>query len=176
MHLPDGFWASVGHVASWFTLSVDEPQQAAIGGVTVHSEPATPLTPPEFKPPIDVTVYDEPAKKLTPPVFKPPGGRPEGSGSRFKCEYPWMPDWEECSSTNTSCWLRKKDGSDIFDIGTDYEKRWPDGSHRYYDIEAYDSWFNADGVNFTYAKLFTSKVNPGNLFNDTWFPGPWIQA
>lgn len=159
MHLPREFWASVTYVTSWLTLSPvssDEPQQVAIGPISTHNEPV---------------------QSLAPPIFKPPGGRPDGNGpgDEFECEYPSMPGWKNCSRDDSSCWLKEVNGPGRFDISTDYEKNWPIGIDRRYDIEAYDSWFNADGVNFTYAKLFTSK-KPGPLFNDTWFPGPWIQA
>ena len=99
------------------------------------------------------------------PRFKPPGGRPQGPGSDFVCDYRNMPGWHECSNPkDRSCWLRHPDGRE-YNILTNYEKEAPKGIDRNYTLVLNDGWINADGQNFTVAKLF----------NNT-YPGPWIQA
>lgn len=76
-----------------------------------------------------------------------------------------MPGWYECSTPeNRECWLRHPDGRE-YNIHTDYENDAPIGVDRNYTLVVNDGWVNADGLNFTVAKLF----------NNT-FPGPWIQA
>ena len=76
-----------------------------------------------------------------------------------------MPGWYECSTPeNRGCWLRHPDGRE-YNILTDYENDAPIGVDRNYTLVVNDGWVNADGLNFTAAKLF----------NNT-FPGPWIQA
>ena len=98
------------------------------------------------------------------PVFKPPTA---SLGSDFKCNYSQMSGFHYCSnSSNRECWLDNYNGT-RYDIHTDYENiiKTPIGIHRYYTLNITDSWVNADGMNFTYAKLF----------NNT-YPGPLIQA
>ncbi|KAH8588081.1 multicopper oxidase-domain-containing protein [Bisporella sp. PMI_857] len=97
------------------------------------------------------------------PLFTPPGSNIAG----FQCDYTkYMPDWERCdTATSKSCWLRKGDGTDQFDIRTDYENRVPVGTDRYYTLVLEDKPFNADG------KVFLE----GKLINGT-FPGPLIEA
>ena len=76
-----------------------------------------------------------------------------------------MPDWYQCSDPeNRECWLRHSKGSE-YNIHTNYEIYAPKGILREYNFVLNDGWINADGRNFTYAKLF----------NDS-FPGPWVQA
>ena len=41
----------------------------------------------------------------------------------------------------------------------------PLGITRNYTLELTDGWWDADGLNFTAAKLFNNK-----------YPGPWLQA
>ena len=97
------------------------------------------------------------------PKFVPPGGSPEDP---FVCEYPQMPDWEPCSTpADRTCWLRHKRTGERYDIHTDYENDAPIGIQRNYTLNITDSWFAADGLNFTDAKLF----------NNT-YPGPWVQS
>ncbi|KAI9807258.1 MAG: hypothetical protein M1833_000001 [Piccolia ochrophora] len=99
------------------------------------------------------------------PIFKPPGGRPEGKGSDFRCDYRNMPGWKPCSnSENRGCWLRHPDGRE-YNIFTDYENNAPLGIDRNYTLVVNDGSINADGLVFPEAKLF----------NNT-HPGPWIQA
>ena len=84
----------------------------------------------------------------------------------FQCHYPTMIGWESCSTpTNRECWLRRISDGKQYDIHTNYEDDMPLGITRYYTLELTDGWWDADGLNFTTAKLF----------NNT-YPGPWIQA
>lgn len=97
------------------------------------------------------------------PIFKPPTGRPEDT--QFRCDYRAMKGWRPCSTpSNRECWLRHPDGRE-FNIMTDYENEAPIGVQRNYTLVVNDGWINADGRNFTEAKIF----------NNT-YPGPWIQA
>ncbi len=77
-----------------------------------------------------------------------------------------MQGWEDCShELDRKCWIRNKSDGRQFDINTDYENIWPIGVERYYEIDLADSWYAADGLNFTLAKLFNHR-----------YPGPWIEA
>lgn len=101
------------------------------------------------------------------PVFKPPTGRLKGPGSEFRCDYSSMSGFRYCSEPNhRGCWLTNDNGT-TYNITTDYEdtNKTPIGIHRDYTLNLTDSWVNADGINFTYAKLFNNS-----------YPGPWIQA
>jgi hypothetical protein len=97
------------------------------------------------------------------PIFRPPAT--PGSSS-FHCDYSSMVGWESCSiPTNRKCWLRRRSDGKQYDIFTDYETDMPNGTTRYYELDINDSWYDADGMNFTLAKLFNDK-----------YPGPWIEA
>jgi hypothetical protein len=99
------------------------------------------------------------------PIFLPPGGKP---GSTFHCSYPKMTGFEFCSTPeNRGCWLRNPKSRVEYNIHTNYEDpKWtPIGITRRYYLDLTDEWLNADGENFTEAKLF-----------DKMYPGPWIQA
>ena len=97
------------------------------------------------------------------PIFKPPGSP---AGDPFRCNYTTMAGWEFCSTpTERECWLRRTSDWKQYDIYTDYEDDMPIGITRDYTLELNDGWWDADGLNFTAAKLF----------NNT-YPGPWIQA
>ncbi len=99
------------------------------------------------------------------PRFRPPGRAIDGPGAEFQCDYPSMVGWRFCSAPgDRGCWLTDDNGN-TFDITTDYEKIAPVGVLREYTLEITDSWINADGLNFTDAKVFNST-----------YPGPWIQA
>jgi len=99
------------------------------------------------------------------PVFRPPGGQKDGIGSDFVCDYSRMPGWRACSEPHDRrCWLTN-DCGDRFDINTEYELMAPKGTVRRYSLTVHEGWINADGVNFTLAKLF-----------DNSYPGPWLQA
>ena len=97
------------------------------------------------------------------PVFYAPGAPADDP---FQCQYPTMVGWEFCSTpTDRSCWLRQTSDSKQYDIYTDYEDDMPLGITRNYTLELNDGWWDADGLNFTAAKLFNNA-----------YPGPWIQA
>jgi hypothetical protein len=144
----EGFWSCLNYVLSFLTLSpFAEPGhrwQSPLLGDSGGSH------------------HDRPYRG---PKFKPPGGRLEGPGADFVCEYPNMPGYEPCVLTNRSCWLRNPKTGDVFDIDTDYENRTPNGTVREYWLNLTDTSVNADGQYFT----------DGKLFNST-YPGPWIQA
>ncbi|KAF6834998.1 multicopper oxidase [Colletotrichum musicola] len=96
------------------------------------------------------------------PYFNPGGTNDKG----FMCDYPELKGWEYCGDKNSSCWLyNTANPEETYTIGTDYEKVMPVGVDRNYILYVNDGWINADGLNFTYAKLF----------NNT-FPGPLIEA
>jgi hypothetical protein len=147
MQLFARFWTAVTYVANWLTLSSFDapgPGQYPILGI----------------PDLGLNVA-----RPHYPIFKPPGGRPQGPGSNFTCDYSNMPGWYECSTPeNRECWLRNPDGRE-YNIHTDYESDGPIGVDRNYTLVVSDDRINADGQYFEYAKLF----------NNT-FPGPWIQA
>ncbi|MCJ1267361.1 hypothetical protein MMC22_007246 [Lobaria immixta] len=101
-----------------------------------------------------------------PPIFQPPSG-PEDPRSTFKCDYSAMGNqWVPCSSPeDRKCWLAGPAG-DRFDINTDYETRYPNGTTRKYSLVLdEDSTLNADGLVMPFAKLFNKQ-----------YPGPWIEA
>ena len=96
------------------------------------------------------------------PKFSPPGGIADD----FKCEYPQMVGWEMCSTpSDRKCWLRRTSDNAQYDVFTNYENEMPIGVTRYYELELVDGSWDADGMDFVFAKLF----------NNT-YPGPWIQA
>lgn len=99
--------------------------------------------------------------------FKPPGGRLKGPGSDFICDYSIMgADWTSCTSpTDRGCWLENKKTGEKFDIYTNYETTAPNGTLRQYQIYTVDGSWNADGLDFTEAKLVNGT-----------YPGPWLQA
>lgn len=146
----DSFWTCITYVLSFLTLSpFDGP-----GGKS-----QSPLLP-------SSDALHRPHRKG--PIFKPPGGRLTGPGSDFTCDYTNMPGYSSCSTPeNRACWLKNTETGDEYNISTNYEdtNRTPTGIHRTYYLNITDSWLNADGLNFTEAKIF-------NLT----YPGPWIQA
>lgn len=150
MHLVDSFWTSITYVVSFLTLS---PVQGPSG-----EEQALLLTSSD-------ALHHE---NLQGPIFKPPGGRLTGPGSDFTCDYTRMSGWSNCSTPfNRGCWLRNDETGEEFNISTNYEdtNQTPIGIHRTYYLDITDGWYNADGLNFTQAKLFNGT-----------YPGPWIQA
>ncbi|KAH6884120.1 multicopper oxidase-domain-containing protein [Thelonectria olida] len=145
MTLLGRFWHAVVDLTTWLTLSPVHPWQHPLGEPITHG--------------IDQTTRPHGDY----PVFRPPAGNP--GDHDFKCEYPEMEGWEQCSiSENRECWLRNKDGQE-FNIHTNYEKFAPKGITRHYTLNVTESSFNADGQPFTDAKLF----------NET-YPGPWLEA
>jgi hypothetical protein len=140
MHLLERFWASVTYIVTFLTLSPGP------GG----NEQAPLLGSPDG---------------YRGPIFKPPGGRLTGPGSDFVCDYSNMKGWSSCTAPdNRGCWLRNFNGTE-FNISTNYESLAPIGITRHYELNVTDDWVNADGINFTYAKIFNGM-----------YPGPWIQA
>jgi hypothetical protein len=66
-----------------------------------------------------------PANYESGPIFRPPNGPKD-----FKCKYPDMPGWRECTTPqNRGCWLRGPNGEE-YNISTDYEKLMPKGITR----------------------------------------------
>ena len=97
------------------------------------------------------------------PTFDAPGTHGDHP---FQCEYPDMVGWEPCSTPlSRECWLRRTSDHKQYDIHTDYENDKPLGITRNYALELNDGWLDADGLNFTAAKLFNHA-----------YPGSWIQA
>ena len=167
MHLVERFWVAATSVLNLVTLN---PHQS-------HVEPQSPLKihtpsqvhgPAPIRPPAELVVpsqhEDGPIVNLGKgPSFEAPGA-PEDEP--FPCKYPAMVGWESCSTkTDRRCWLRRKSDGKQYDINTDYENDKPIGVVRQYTIVLEDSWYAADGINFTSAKLFNNS-----------YPGPWIQA
>ena len=174
MHLLEKLTTIITYLASFLTLSpVEQPgiesQTPLLAPNTVLLVPNDPL--PAFHDAFDrEKTFDQPAveelSRPKGPVFKPPTAPQEGPGSDINCSYPTMIGFSNCSTpTNRGCWLTKDNVT--YDIFTDYEdpNKTPIGIHRNYTLNLTDSWVNADGQNFTYAKLFNNS-----------YPGPWIQA
>lgn len=142
MRLVERFWATITYVVTFLTLS-------PVGGPGNGEQ--TPL----------LSTSDG----YKGPIFKPPGGRLTGPGSDFLCDYSNMPGWQDCSALDNRCWLRNPTTGQVFNISTNYESIAPIGITRHYELNITESWINADGMNFTYAKIFNGM-----------YPGPWIQA
>ncbi|RPA94821.1 hypothetical protein L873DRAFT_1700230 [Choiromyces venosus 120613-1] len=68
---------------------------------------------------------------------------------------------------NRSCWFKpnKRWAPNGFDINTDFEFHWPDGTHREYWLEITDGVVSPDGYLKTKAKLVNGT-----------YPGPLIEA
>ncbi|KXH66883.1 Lcc2 [Colletotrichum salicis] len=97
-------------------------------------------------------------------VFTPPGSNID----KFVCDYRHMRDkgFKSCGTADDrSCWLRNPKTGEEFNITTDYEYRVPQGVKRVYHLNVTDGYVNANGLNFTEAKMF----------NNSW-PGPLIEA
>ena len=179
MHFIEKLTTTITYVVSLLTLSPFDPpgteKQAPL--LSSNDQLVTPNDPswshtdpwPPLKGQnrfVDQVVAQEPSVAKG-PVFKPPTGRLKGPGSDFQCDYSKMHGFRSCSnSTNRGCWLTNDNGTQ-YDITTNYEdtNKTPIGIHRNYTLNLTDSWVNADGMNFTYAKLFNNS-----------YPGPWIQA
>lgn len=182
MHFIEKLTTIFTYVASFLTLSpLERPgtgdQTPLLGSDDGQLAPIDPLWAPNdpltaFDGALDQEkAFDEPVAIVPSvargPVFKPPTGRLKGPGSDFQCDYTSMPGFRLCSnSTNRGCWLTN-DNDTQYNITTNYEdtNQTPIGIHRHYTLNITDSWVNADGMNFTYAKLFNNS-----------YPGPWIQA
>jgi hypothetical protein len=115
------------------------------------------------------SVFEIPSHEVHPidkgPKFRPPGGIYDPDVP-FVCNYTRMAGWEACSTpSDRGCWLRNPKTGKRFDINTNYEDEMPVGITRYYELELNDGSWDADGMNFPFAKLFDDE-----------YPGPWIQA
>lgn len=165
MRLTERAWAAVVEFVAWISPTVLDPfnefgglQRPFLDSLEWSVGPSD-LIPGAFTKSKPHVGDDKPED----PVFKPPTGRPEDD--KFRCDYRSMKEWRPCSTpSNRECWLRHPDGRE-FNVLTDYEREAPVGIQRNYTLVLNDGWINADGRNFTAAKLF----------NDT-YPGPWIQA
>lgn len=152
MTLLSRFWHAVVRITAWLTFSsvpdwgVD-PAQHPLGNQLDYDNSLV----------LDGNGLDDC------PIWKPPTGDPEDT---FTCDYSYMKDWCPCSiPENRECWLRHKYNGSEFNIHTNYEDVTPTGIVRDYTLRITESWYNADGRNFTNAKLFNNS-----------YPGPWIQA
>lgn len=156
MELVENFWMIVATVTSILTST--PLNEGAIDQIPLQLSPH--LSPPSssYNVPAIAHVEANPG-----PRFRPPG-TPETS--TFRCEYSAMPGWESCSTPlDRKCWLRNRSTGKRFDIWTDYETEWPVGTLREYNLDLQDSSYNADGLNFPFAKLFNGQ-----------YPGPWLEA
>jgi Multicopper oxidase len=108
------------------------------------------------------------------PIDLPTNGRGPSFGApnspledQFICNYSAMGShWKSCSTEfDRGCWLKDTLHGQDFDINTDYENRWPNGTLRTYTLDVSELPLNLDGVTMPY----------GKTFNRT-YPGPWIQA
>ena len=165
MRLTERVWVALAEVVAWISPTNFDPFNE-FGGIQ------RPLLD-SLEWPVGPSILDTGATTSTKPhigdgnpgdpIFKPPTGRPEDT--QFRCDYRAMKGWRPCSTpSNRECWLRHPDGRE-FNIMTDYEHEAPIGVQRNYTLVVNDGWINADGRNFTEAKIF----------NNT-YPGPWIQA
>lgn len=151
MTLVSRFWHVVLRIASWMTFNsvsdwdLQSPQHPL----------GNPLTPEELH---NANLDDQC------PPWKPPALDPDDD--EFTCDYSHMKDWCPCSiPENRECWLRNRKTGEEFNIHTNYEDFQPVGITRRYTLEITESWINADGKNFTAAKVFNGS-----------YPGPLIQA
>jgi len=151
MHLGERLWAVITTVVNIVTLS-------SLSDGTIEQSPLQISLPVPASLPAISRLEDVPG-----PVFRPPGSP---GYSSFVCNYTSMVGWEACSSrTNRQCWLRRLSDGRQYDVFTDYEFDMPNGTTRYYELNLKDGFWDADGMNFPYAKLF-----------DDTYPGPWIEA
>lgn len=119
----------------------------------------------------------------TPVVGTPKNGQEGGSG--LECKYPNMTEWESCYGPKSrDCWLRKKDGSKVINITTDYEnpEEVPVGITR--KVRGADhipsvAFADVDGCQY-YLDISEMPISPdgttmehGKVFNRS-YPGPWI--
>ena len=146
MRLVERFWTTVVYVVTF-------------GSISPYSDHQTPLVTPSDGSRLE---------NAQGPIFKPPGGRLDGPGSDFLCDYRNMVGWSPCSTPdNRECWLKNDHTGQEYNIHTNYEdsNQTPVGVHRTYHMNITDGSINADGLDFT----------EGKFFNGT-YPGPWIQA
>ena len=74
-------------------------------------------------------------------------------------------EWKRCTTSDSrDCWLKHTNGSQ-FSITTNYEKLWPKGILRTFELNVTEKHLDLDGV----------VMKWGKVFNDS-YPGPWIEA
>ncbi|KAK3395258.1 multicopper oxidase-domain-containing protein [Podospora didyma] len=158
MKLYERFWSSLTQLLNIATLS-------PFGDYNDNGRQQVPIINTEIAVGNPTYPIPEPPKG---PSFIPPG---HDIGNKFRCEYPSMIGWEPCSTEeNRGCWLRNPTTGEEFNINTDYEFLAPQGIQRSYVLEISNTSYNADGLDFTEAKLF-------NLLGEKpQYPGPWLQA
>ena len=98
------------------------------------------------------------------PSFRAPNSPPE---NQFLCDYSAMgARYQPCTSEDDrGCWFKDTQGGEDFNVTTDYEKRWPNGTTRRYALNVTNMQLQPDGVVMPF----------GMVFNST-YPGPWLQA
>lgn len=111
MHIPDSLWGASVYLVNIVTFSSladsPTPQQHVLNDLPNHS--GDPLA--------HVTNAPTSSKDSDYPIFEPPSG---SKNDDFKCVYPGMVGWKQCSTPgNRGCWLKK--GDDEFNITTNYE-------------------------------------------------------
>ena len=149
MYLIERFWGVVTTVFSIVSLS-----QVQDGTNTQSPLPASP----QVLPTVNTSHVDD-----NPLVFRPPGTYNNDS---FRCDYTAMVGWEPCSTPmDRKCWLKRISDRKQYDITTNYEDDAPIGTLRKINIDLSNHTFDADGMEFTEAKLFDKK-----------YPGTWIEA
>ncbi|KAK2814453.1 hypothetical protein FQN49_008182, partial [Arthroderma sp. PD_2] len=102
------------------------------------------------------------------PSFSPPPNV-DSDKTVIKCHYPSLKGWAPDGDSKMG-WLKwVGDGPapspGAYNISTDYEKIYPEGVTRKYNLVVDEGTVNLDGVTSTEAKLFNGQ-----------YPGPWIQA
>ena len=95
------------------------------------------------------------------PMFSPPN-----SSEGFLCKYPSMVGWKHSTDpARRSSWLVNEVTGEVLDIFTDFDKKWPVGIKRTYNLTVSDLTINTDGYLKTGGKAFNGQ-----------YPGPWIEA
>ena len=75
------------------------------------------------------------------PEFSPPN-----SSLGFMCRYPSMVGWKHSNDPDKrSSWLHKENSDEVYDIFTDFDKKWPTGIKRTYHLAVSQMTINADG-------------------------------
>ncbi|KAM5469654.1 hypothetical protein MauCBS54593_004208 [Microsporum audouinii] len=107
-------------------------------------------------------------ESLPGPSFRPPPNV-DSDSNVIECKYPAMKGWAADNGSKTG-WLKwVGDGPapapGAFNITTDYEKIFPEGVTRKYNLVIDEGSVNLDGVTASHAMLYNGQ-----------YPGPWIQA
>ena len=167
MHLVERLWATVTSIIGIGSLAPGQDGVSPQSPLKLPSETVAVMpTHVSANVTVETIVENVPAVDLEPgPIFVPPGTKLH-IDEPFLCDYSAMVGWEACSNaSDRECWLRRKSDGKQFDVFTDYENEKPVGTTRRYNITLDQGWYDADGMNFTAAKLFDNK-----------YPGTWIQA